>query len=263
MSLRTKLPPAALALVGLFFFMAFQGYGQAENTKTSYPNLPTLPLTTATFDNYAKCTPCILENFDREGKLQSKSVRYNDCFVGFYNEYYPSGKLKVTGQYRENDTGNWDNLYDRNYCLAQTGEWIFYTEKGLVSGKEYWQDGVFLKEVPEQALNEAWKFDFELNGRLLGRDEQLPARDINLLRVITRYKSASAKKVIYIHSLQVTAQGLPTLTVPFSPAGLLNTNVYQLMQERGFTDPGKIVFYIVVRSKKDKNQVGMRAYKAR
>ena len=58
----------------------------------------------ATYDKYAgsaksmtQCKPCILETYDKNNKLASRAVKYLDCPVGYWINYYPSGKIKTIG----------------------------------------------------------------------------------------------------------------------------------------------------------------------
>lgn len=79
--------------------------------------------------NITSCTPCILETYDENDKMVSKSVQYQDCNVGFFISYYPNGRIKTIGHYRENDTDVWEPLWDHGYCVKH-GTWTDYNEKG-------------------------------------------------------------------------------------------------------------------------------------
>src|SRR4051812_38726502 len=50
---------------------------------------------------YDQCTPCIILSFDTSGRLLSKRIAYSECRVGYRIEYYPNGKVKVIGHYKE------------------------------------------------------------------------------------------------------------------------------------------------------------------
>lgn len=96
------------------------------------------------YDKYTKsrtaieeCKPCILETYDENEKLQVKAVQYKDCCVGFWIGYYPNGKVKTAGQYRENESGIWDPLWDHGYCIKH-GIWTEFNDKGKpVKTEEY------------------------------------------------------------------------------------------------------------------------------
>lgn len=97
-------------------------------------------------DNIDKCKPCILLGFDTSENLILKRVSYGDCTVGYWIEYYPSGKVKVIGHFKENKSGVWENLFDRGYC-RQDGLWTYYNSKGAVIYSEIWKEGKLLKKT--------------------------------------------------------------------------------------------------------------------
>lgn len=87
-----------------------------------------------------ECTPCILETYDENAKLQSKAVQYKDCNVGYYIGFFPSGKVKTIGHYRENESAVWEPLWDNGYCIKH-GRWLEYNEKGKLVKTEYYDFG--------------------------------------------------------------------------------------------------------------------------
>jgi len=95
-------------------------------------------------ENANKCKPCILLSFDTSENLLFKRISYGDCTVGYWIEYYPNRKVKVVGHFKENASGNWDNLFDRGYC-RQDGVWTYYNNKGLITSSEIWKDGRLVK----------------------------------------------------------------------------------------------------------------------
>ncbi|UOQ99538.1 hypothetical protein MUN81_08610 [Hymenobacter sp. 5317J-9] len=247
-----------VSAVALFFLLSTATLcnGQSENLKTAYPGLKTLVYShgPSGFESVSKCTPCILARYDKDGHLYTKAVQYTDCGVGFYNEYYPSGKLKITGQHRENDTGKWDDVYDRGLCWAKTGEWVFYSETGKVITKEYWKDGTFLKQVPERSLNEAWKINFILNGNILEKDARISMSDINNLTIVPVFKNKSNNKPAYCSTLTISATGKVQIHVDFSENGKLETDVSALLKAKGYNDPSKISLYILTTNQMDNKQ---------
>lgn len=91
-------------------------------------------------DSIKECKPCYMRTLDTNGVLLRTAVQYGDCVVGSWTEYYPDGKIKVSGHYKENDTGNWNNLWKRGYCSRKEGEWIYYDEHGNITKKEKYKD---------------------------------------------------------------------------------------------------------------------------
>lgn len=157
-------------LILLSIFISSAVFGQKDNTKSIYKDLPVKKFYTVntetvsengsiiykaggkvidkvTFDKYAEarknpenCKPCILETYDANEILVSKAVKYKDCPVGYWYNYYPSGKIKTIGHYRENESDVWDPLWDAGYCMKH-GTWTEYDEKGKVKSFETYDFG--------------------------------------------------------------------------------------------------------------------------
>lgn len=97
-------------------------------------------------DYINKCKPCILLSYDTSENLVYKHIAYGDCRVGYWIEYYTSGKVKVIGHYKENITGNWENIFARGYC-REDGVWTYFDKKGQIRYSEIWKEGKLLKRV--------------------------------------------------------------------------------------------------------------------
>lgn len=158
-----------IILIGLML-ISFMLKSQKDTMKSIYKNLPVLKFYTvstetvtengvivykaggkvvdkATFEKYAnsakamtQCKPCIMETYDANNKVASRAVKYLDCPVGYWINYYPSGKIKTIGHYRENESDVWDPLWDAGYCMKH-GLWTDYDEKGKVIKKELYNFG--------------------------------------------------------------------------------------------------------------------------
>lgn len=146
------------------------GMAQKENASATYKNLPVKKfysaftetatvngktiykangkeITKAQYDAMnasrsaiAECTPCMLETYDENGKLSTKAVQYKDCYVGSFTAYYPNGKIKTQGHYRENESDTWEPLWDNGYCIKH-GAWTEYDAKGKVIKTENYNFG--------------------------------------------------------------------------------------------------------------------------
>lgn len=84
---------------------------------------------TSSRSNLEDCKPCMLETYNENDKLIIKAAQYKDCCVGSWIGYYPSGKIRTIGHYRENETGIWEPLWDNGYCIKH-GTWTEYSENG-------------------------------------------------------------------------------------------------------------------------------------
>ncbi|HMG81733.1 MAG TPA: hypothetical protein VK559_01735 [Ferruginibacter sp.] len=85
------------------------------------------------------CKPCVLKT-NRNNGLISTAVQYGNGLVGFYISYYPNGKMKMFGHYKENPTGDWTNIYERGYSYVKEGKWIYYNTKGKIVKTEFYID---------------------------------------------------------------------------------------------------------------------------
>lgn len=94
----------------------------------------------STRKNVENCRPCIIETYNANEKLLFKADKYEDCPVGQWIVYYPSGKIKEIGHYRQNDTGNWDDMWNSAYCIKH-GRWTYYDEKGKPTKTEMYDFG--------------------------------------------------------------------------------------------------------------------------
>src|SRR5688572_14254384 len=110
-----KYLPAILAL-----FLCGSIKAQKDTMKSIYKDLPVLKFYTistetvtengatvykaggktidkATYDKYndsrktfMQCKPCIMETYDNNNLLSSRAIKYTDCPVGYWLNYYPS-----------------------------------------------------------------------------------------------------------------------------------------------------------------------------
>lgn len=92
------------------------------------------------------CKPCYLKTLDQNNKLLSEGLQYQDCGVGIRTEYFPNGKIKYIGHYKENTTTNWADFK----CGVRHGKWTFYNEAGKELYAEIWENDSLIKEIPER-----------------------------------------------------------------------------------------------------------------
>ena len=87
------------------------------------------------------CTPCIVKTYDDKDNLLSIGMQYKWCKSGTYTEYYPDGKVKVTGQYKTNALGTSGKPTSATYCGVKEGTWTYYTESGEIAKTELFKNG--------------------------------------------------------------------------------------------------------------------------
>ena len=134
------------------------------------------------------CQPCILKNYDIHEQLIREYVAYGGCGVGWFKDYYPNGNIQLTGQYKENPTGDWNKLYVRGYCSVPDGKWTYFNENADTLYSEYWNNGEFIKQVPEQNKAEIWGIDILLHGIKL-EGQKLSAKEFKEIEVIPKFKN--------------------------------------------------------------------------
>lgn len=119
----------------------------------------------STWKNMEKCCPCILKSYNENDILLRESVSCTDCGVGWFKEFYPNGNVKLIGFYKENPTGKWKNIWNRGYCSVKNNQWTYFKENGDTLYSEYWNNGKFVKQYPEQDSVEVWKTELYLHGK--------------------------------------------------------------------------------------------------
>ncbi len=158
-----------------------------------------------TWKNMETCKPCILVTYDINDKLLYKGIQYTDCPVGFWIEYFPNGKVKLIGYYKENTSGNWDSAWDRGFCRPD-GTFTYFNDKGEELYSEYWKDGQFLKQVPEQAKTELWNVALTLDSMKVDKQVLTP-KQVSEIKIIPQFKNSSTVGTNITIKFQVGAVG--------------------------------------------------------
>ena len=161
-----------ILLSAAFIFLAIlRGDTQVETTKSNYGKLDTLvfydvelevetyhgrttywvdrkEVSKKTYDtfnyhweNVDRCKPCFLKTLEKDGRLLKEGVQYGDCNIGVWTEYYPNGKVKLRGHYKENDTGDWFEIWTKGLCSVKHGIWVLYDMEGNIVGMEKYVNG--------------------------------------------------------------------------------------------------------------------------
>ncbi len=203
-----------------------------------------------TYDKYkgesdgSRCCPCIKETYDKNNVLLNKAVRCGDCGVGWFEIYYPNGKLKTKGQYKENPTGNWENLLDRGYCYVKEGKWIYYSKHGP-KYVEIWKDGVFIKQIPEQDKAEVWDAQFLLNEQKLAFGDSITIADIQAIKTAQKFKN-SHRKTNFKLKVKFTADGHPTQKTSCTTDTLKDLNIQQFLSKMNVPANQEIIFSLIL-----------------
>ena len=219
-----------IILIILFLFAFFgQVFGQTD-TGTVYKNLKTKKVQTVNlalhiagdttytvngkevskriyekysskWDNMETCCPCIFKAYNK-GRLTREGVACVatgvDAGVGWFKDYYKNGNIKLSGTYKENPTGDWKNLCNRGYCNIPHGQWTYFSENGDTLYSEFWDNGEFIKQVPEQNKVEIWKVELMLDGQKVDKEQLIPKEQVKNLKIIPKYKNRNTNSELYI-----------------------------------------------------------------
>ena len=197
------------------------------------------------YKTIANCTPCILKYYDENNKLIHKAIQYTDCWVGAFEEYYPNGKVKLSGQYLENTTGNWENIYERGYCNVPDGIWTYFNEKGDKTYCEYWEKGEFTKQLPEQDLAEIWTFELLLNEEKFEK-KQIPIHEIKNLVVIPRFKNENRSNINLTLKVEVYSEGYPSNSQSLTLDSFKNIDVPKMLEDAGIPSDETTIFILKI-----------------
>jgi antitoxin component YwqK of YwqJK toxin-antitoxin module len=100
------------------------------------------------------CKPCYLYTYDVNDKLKHVAFQYKDCLVGIYREFYNDGTIKIIGQFKENTTGDWEDLFDRQLCTVRIGRWQFFSPEGKLYLIEFYDEKGKLYEKQDIPIEE-------------------------------------------------------------------------------------------------------------
>jgi hypothetical protein len=190
------------------------------------------------------CKPCILNIYNKKRKPFSQGIQYGDCGVGWIRYYHPNGKLYISGQYVENTTGDWENIYFRGLCNVKDGIWNFYNTKGEFMYSEHWNAGTFIKQEPEQNKCQIWKVDLLYNDDVYST-QNLTLSDIKRLTIRPYFKSSNQNTNIE-YRVTVSALNRKYINLLVSPEELSKLELGTILEENNINASNNPRFTIVV-----------------
>ena len=165
--------------------------------------------------------------YDNEDRLIRKAIQYTDCPVGYYIEYFPNEKVKLIGHYKEYKNTNWDNLSDINYC-KRDGTWTYFNETGNELYSEFWKDGEFIRQVPEQPKTELWDFGMLING-IETKQQTFTFEELKELTIVAKFKNKSYLGTNIKIRVDIRANGYKPIKKEFSLDNFHQLNISQLL----------------------------------
>ncbi len=194
--------------------------------------------------NRVNCYPCLLQFYDDNDKLMSEAVLYSEELwgVGWFKEYYPSGKLKLTGQYKENTNGNWEEFKEKGYFNREDGKWTYFKENGDTLYNEYWGNGEFIKQVPKQNKSDIWKIELTSNGKPIVNNQTISSDQIKELILIPKFKNNSTDSVNLTIKSQIWLNCTKVLEQTHTPSEFKKIDLNKLLLENKFQSTDNINF---------------------
>ena len=101
-----------------------------------------------TFEEAQNCCPCIFVSKDINEKVLYDYFGCAECQMGFYHTYFPNGKLKVSGLYKEIDSNKLESSNFSSLCSIKNGKWIYYDSLGHEMYTKYWENNVCIRSEP-------------------------------------------------------------------------------------------------------------------
>jgi len=183
------------------------------------------------------CCPCLLKYYDKNETLLREVVSCTDCGVGDFKEFWANGQVKLSGKFKENNSGDWNykTIQARGFCSVPDGKWTYYTNKGEFLYSEYWKNGEFIKQEPELTKNEIWKVDIALNGESI-KNKKLTIAQVPQIIITPKFKNNAKMKTNFSVKFNVTAVGFKEITKTYALQDFKNIDVQQILSEEGMTD---------------------------
>jgi antitoxin component YwqK of YwqJK toxin-antitoxin module len=199
----------------------------------------------STWKNTETCCPCILKSYDENDVLIREAVSCTDCGVGWFKEFYPNGNVKLSGRYKENTSGNWNDIWVRGFCSVPDGQWTYFSAKGDTLYSEFWKDGAFVKQVPEQVTNEIWNVELTLDGESVSKKVLTPEQ-VRLLVLTPKFKNSSKTNNNFTIKFEVSAVGHPQNEKSFTMDSFKDIDVLQMLSEVGIPSDKKASFSLML-----------------
>lgn len=185
----------------------------------------------SSWENMVNCCPCILKTYDEDDNLLREGVACTDCRVGWFKSYYKNGQIEMAGSYKENPTGDWNGIWSRGYCNVRHGEWMYFSEKGDTLYSEFWENGNFVKQVPEQAESEIWEVKIRFNGQEID-SLAIPIANVGSLSIEPQFKNSNTTSNLTI-TFEVGAIGYRRNKKDFTLESFKKIDVNAMLEEVG------------------------------
>ena len=157
------------------------------------------------------------EFYQENGQLEFRSNYKDgkwDGFIEFFNE---DGLFWFKNCYKNGEEINMSYCYKRFYENLQfrskgnvkndkkEGLWEYFDENGDTLYSEFWDNGVFIKQLPEQTEVEIWDVEIQFRGKDADT-VSIPIANIGELTIEPKYKNSSTSNELTV-TFEVSAIG--------------------------------------------------------
>ena len=118
-------------------------------------------------------------------------------------------------------------------------------QKGDKTYFEYWENGEFVKQLPEQDLAEIWKFELLLNEEKFEK-KQIPIHEIKNLVVTPRFKNENRSKINLTLKVEVYSDGYPSNSQSFTLDSFKNIDVTKMLEDAGIPSDKPTIFILQI-----------------
>jgi hypothetical protein len=181
--------------------------------------------------NMETCKPCILKTYDINNKLLYKGIQYTDCRVGFWIEYFPNGKVKLIAHYKENESSDWNNAWNRGFCKLD-GACTYFNDKGQINYTEYWKQGEFIKQIPEQTKTELWNVLITFDNVKIGKKILTP-KQVSEIIITPQFKNSSTDGTNITIKFKILAVGHKQISDTLTLEKFNTINVQEMLDKVG------------------------------
>jgi len=211
--------------------------GQTDSVETRYGKLPVTEIyanQSNVFEAIKSCTPCLVRYHEKQAVLKYEAIQFGDCFIGSYQEYFPSGEIKLRGQFRGSSKDISDGSLNKEFCSIPDGKWLYYNQIGEIKAIEIWEKGEFIEQKPNSKKVEIWKVQLFLN-EVEVDTSTVSIKDFHKLQVIPRYKNTYTSNALSV-KLELSAVRYKTIHKSFPIEEFPSVQIKELIHELGVSD---------------------------
>lgn len=199
------------------------------DTNASDQNLDSIKLQAPTNPSPDTCCPHIIQYHDLN-KILLQEIATCNGFV-WIKDYYPNGNLKMCRQfkeYKDYTKGFKENPY---HSGVREGKWTYFDENGDTLYNEFWEDGFFIKQVPEQSKTEIW--DAELIFDAYNYSGMLSFEQLRSLEILLLFKNSHRDSVNIKIRFEIISPDQKHFIHTFTPDNFKKINVKKLLKKAG------------------------------